>query len=851
MKYYGYSVKEVLTGQFGKNAMEVMRGEKVERSEEEWTVAQKWQWADREILALFLDERFLFRTEIEDDYIAYFYQEREQQCVFLLFINEQKEGPCVIDVAYARELVEKWAAAGYEAKIASCSVVSGWELYVYAPVENFGQFLLVFDTHSCWPSFYKKVAEVSATQDIREYECLFEPTVCLTTGDRKEKQTLDTGIEAVMKFFRDNGPAVVCYQESVCKGLYCRHLTAGNKLIDIRINVRNLIAEIQMADRTAKSEIPCDLGAEGSSRINRVPRLESVRGLSIEQLHGYAVQLTYADDTIRNYYLYSFDTRDIPFSMEAEGFMWSEDVLNSVFVENNGIRFSNGYSVPAHVLFYRSYRQVQAVCSKAKVCTKRLKPLFSLPLHEFKDHFQSKLYWGTPGECYGPAEALLSAEGRRVTDASFLGMWSDKKGWRVCPESTKQIGLLREDGSWFAPPIYEGIENDRDDIAIAKRKAEGETQQFLLTVEGEEISFPYRIDPDCLDGDLCRFNAATEPVEAPLPGYCWDYDDDDVSAGNWGYIDCHGKVVIEPQYVYAKRFDNWFNGEPAAVARLVEGKLYWGAIDKTGREVIPCIYESLYTRWGDAYAYRLHGNNLYGVMTLDGNVLAEPQFSYFEEYDEAHGMLTVGKNESAMGVYSLKQQRMIIPEKYDCVDYGAHIMKCEIQYTIRERSFTYEGEELDFSQYDSVSEQENGLLMTWKDEKCGYITLDGAVVVPNILWSGGDNMLELYRKGYVISGEKNRLGLSTVDGRNIVPEVYDEISVEDSFVIASHNTDTGWNICDTLYTYDGAEMLEGVYRRAKYDERTHRLTVDTPYGTEYFQVLPERDFVSTLTSAGC
>lgn len=156
MKQYRYSVKEVLTEAFGEEALEAMRREKPERSKEAKTIARRWQKEDEEMLGLFMDQRFLLRTEIEDDCLVYFYQEGERQCVFLLFINEQGEDPCILDPAYARELVEKWTAAGYEAKIASYGFASGWGVYVYAPVENFGQTLLVSDTHSCWPCSTKR-----------------------------------------------------------------------------------------------------------------------------------------------------------------------------------------------------------------------------------------------------------------------------------------------------------------------------------------------------------------------------------------------------------------------------------------------------------------------------------------------------------------------------------------------------------------------------------------------------------------------------------------------------------------------------------------------------------------------
>ena len=180
---------------------------------------------------------------------------------------------------------------------------------------------------------------------------------------------------------------------------------------------------------------------------------------------------------------------------------------------------------------------------------------------------------------------------------------------------------------------------------------------------------------------------------------------------------------------------------------------------------------------------------------------------------------------------------MIIPAEYDCIDYDDHIISCEIKYTAKERYFNYAAEELDFSQYDSVSEYE-GLLRTWKDQKCGFIELDGTVVIPNILQGGlSSDCLMLYRKGYVISGEYQKLGVSTLDGRIVVPEEYTEIAARDNFIIASNRISGNWCICDTLYAYDGTPILSGPYRKMLYHSDSQQLTAETPYGIEHFQVI--------------
>ena len=223
-------------------------------------------------------------------------------------------------------------------------------------------------------------------------------------------------------------------------------------------------------------------------------------------------------------------------------------------------------------------------------------------------------------------------------------------------------------------------------------------------------------------------------------------------------------------------------------------------------------------------------------MDADGNVLAEPQFDYFDSYHAEHRLLTVGDHEDALGVYSLDRQEWIIPVEYDYVSYGEHMISCEIAYTCKDRYFDYSGKELDFSEYESVHEEENGLLWAKKNEKIGYIKTDGTEVVPFILQSSFGADIELYKKGYLITGERKKKGFATVGGREILPEKYSEINVYKDFLIASERNDCNWCIRDTLFDYEGRQLLPGPYRNICFDKDTGEMSARTPFGRECFEL---------------
>lgn len=850
-KHYSYSVKKVLENRFGVDPLSAV--EKKERlrfssAETADILPLCWMHAHNESLFLFTGNRFLLDITPEEDCITYLYQEGETRYALLMFMKRETDRSFELNLNCVANTAKKWVSAGYLPQVLTQTVCinfneDGSFFFRKQPQPTIttlsklhGKNILLCHAHTCWLGYFQKLILLSAKSDIREYECLFSPEVVLTTGTGSAKKTVGSGILSVKRFFTSNHPVrtvLIKYKEC---NIHRRALLAGNKEVNITVNTINLISEVNFQNYNGKT-IPDGIALLPNHTLTElIPALQYVRPLSISQIHGYAVQMTYADGSLRNYYLKMFDSPQIPEQIQINGYIFEPETLAGVTADSNGIRFPNGFTVASHLLYHHSHRQIcPRITEKtvARVNGKRLVSKYILPPSEFKSHRSVQFFRGENGECFGPASAMLDADGKRTTDATFYSMEWQSCAYRISMEPTGKYGYLLKDGSWLAPPVYTSAKSMSSGCTSVTRNVDGKATTFLLTADGKEVPFPHIIDVNdfCFGIELAPFNAVTEQVFAPPPGYYMDYDG--VRAGKWGFVNRDGDIVVQPQYVYAIGF---YNGETrSVVAKFVDSKLCWGAIDKNGKEVIPCIYESLYTRWGDAFAFRRFGEEYYGVMDADGNVLSEPQFDYFESYDKEHRLLAVGDHEDTLGVYSLDHRKMILPIEFDCISFDTYFISCEISYTGKERYFDYSGKEIEYSEYESVSEI-NGLLRTRKNGKFGYMKPDGAVVIPNILVGGRvwDNDLELYQKGYFVTGKRNQYGFSSIGGREILPPRYSELSIYDDFLIASERTDANWTIRDTLFDYNGTPLLPGCYRNMSFDKKRNVLHAGTPFGTEHF-----------------
>ena len=162
----------------------------------------------------------------------------------------------------------------------------------------------------------------------------------------------------------------------------------------------------------------------------------------------------------------------------------------------------------------------------------------------------------------------------------------------------------------------------------------------------------------------------------------------DFPPGLWGYIDTAGKEIIKPQYIYATDFQNgtalvckgkWellpgkikYNSQhpEEETARYGSKEELWGLLDKTGKEIIPCIYAELHTSADGKYviAEREAGaKNSSLVMDIDGKVIFEPEGQTLLSYEQ-DGLVTVCRGEypgeELIGLFDLKAGKWL----FDCI----------------------------------------------------------------------------------------------------------------------------------------------------------------------------------------
>lgn len=825
MKYYSYSVKDKLIAYFGEeNTIAAMRHIKrnEDRHAKDW-IPLAWQYADQESLGYFLSysQDFLMDTILADDYIVYLTAFGDKNRVFILFMFTQQQAPFRLDTEYAREITEYWGEKyGCETVIiGSCVGVSAglrfssssqpaYQRRLYTVSTLNGKAILTELLKPCWPFFIKKFVSVAKTNNLQEYECLFEPGVRITRGENNKEEVLNTGIIAIKDFIEKYGPAKHIYKREKNADYYVQGITVGNYWIDFYVNGHNLISEINIKILETNEDMILSETAQEDfcSLVSKVPAIQSVRTLNVAQIHGYGIQLCYADGTVRNYYLKSFETRNIPEQCVIDGYSFTKEILQTVRTDkDNSVQFDNGYVIKAHILYYRSYRQVEikqkdAVLYENEKC--RIRLLYQSPLVQFHGWRVFRVYWGNPDEYFGPAYALLDKKGNRTSDVSYYHKDSgdDKvQATVVCVEPSVKYGILKDDGTWVAPPIYTDIVDEiTEGVIKATRPSDGKC--CILTPNGKEVVFGYPIETEWFENGRCQFTTGRWEGEEPDKGGYWEYEDMD--PGNWGFIDTEGQIVIKPQYVYVTGFHEGKENN-CIVAKMVSGKLKWGVINREGIEVVPCKYPFVFSPRNDVIIYQEKKDGPFGLMEFDGTVIIEPQFGYIEKYNRDKRLVVAGKNEYSLGIYSMDLHMFIIPEKYDCVFFETEMITCEPSGSDEEVYYDYSGKEI---------------MNPVKQE----IDFNGTGAFT--------------KRGLHLIGEEKQQGLVDEKGRVILKPEYTFITIQGDFIKATTNNDTNWSVRDYLFDMDGNPVLKGIYRNLLFDDNKEYISVETPSGEQFLRI---------------
>ena len=213
----------------------------------------------------------------------------------------------------------------------------------------------------------------------------------------------------------------------------------------------------------------------------------------------------------------------------------------------------------------------------------------------------------------------------------------------------------------------------------------------------------------------------------------------------------------------------------------------------------------------------------------------EPRYEAIYEYDAKHGIIAFFEN-GLVGIARISDGEVIIPNKYGYIGFEDGYIECEKEYWDDTDSmcdyYDYAGNLLPSESYKHSWKCDGGY-GSWRKQKCGAVDENNNVIVPFIFEDSSH--INYYQRGYIVTGAKGKFGLTTRDGKIMLPERYREIIIKDDFIIASYKNDTNWSIISELYLLDGTPVFTDTYRKVYIDG--DKLTRETPLGLEHYRIV--------------
>ena len=252
--------------------------------------------------------------------------------------------------------------------------------------------------------------------------------------------------------------------------------------------------------------------------------------------------------------------------------------------------------------------------------------------------------------------------------------------------------------------------------------------------------------------------------------------------GKWGAIDKSGKVVIP--FLYAHMFGMFEFNERGIAKVKVESNIpdRYGFIDRTGKVVIPLIYEEagkLFTE--GCIPMKLNGD--WGFIDSIGQTIIP--FIYLDANNFSEGMASVQK-ETDPGVYKFgfidKAGQTTVPFIYDETFYFSHgmakVMNLKKGLSPRFGFINKAGETVIPLIYYEIDYFNDGMTRVMNrndkfEKKYGFINIDGKVIVPVKYDDIGKNF---YENSWVMVSLKGKLGGVDRTGKIIIPIQYDKLT---------------------------------------------------------------------------
>ena len=436
---------------------------------------------------------------------------------------------------------------------------------------------------------------------------------------------------------------------------------------------------------------------------------------------------------------------------------------------------------------------------------------------------------------YNGISTFATRDGKRLTSLDFDYTDSFHEGLACVGLAGRGYGFIDETGELVIPTIYENADGFKNGRATVKRDG----KRYYIDKSGKEIEIAADLDRKYQGvGELCEGFCRVSTLKLGFMDLAYHSDYSEI-AGTWGYVDESGNEVIPPQYIYAndfedgiaiickgewtidKKWDNEYN-----TGRYWTEEELWGAIDKTGKEVIPCIFDEIkyFNDTSEVFMAHCGGwkTGKWGVISRTGEWLVDPIFEDIA-YDYKDGLFAFYQDDKwgddvPLGVYDLNQRKVIFePQFFDVSfrDDGYLEVEAYDEKLGRriEKIIDLDGNEAFPSIYSSIYGWREPYEVVIRDEngsRHGLIDKEGNVLLPckyDVPWDGIS-----YEKRRLIIPQDGKQAVIDFDDNVIIPAKYYEIHGLDDILLTVRDGEKD-NYKEGLITHNGTVVVPPKYHR--------------------------------------
>lgn len=592
-----------------------------------------------------------------------------------------------------------------------------------------------------------------------------------------------------------------------------------------------------------------------------IPQMIDVRPLSPVMTERFAVICRYDNGECRKYVLPIDVACENDEVVSFDEHVFTDKIWSSALVVatrepqypgypqcGQGIRFVNGYSISTLTCYEdgKPYSEPvlcnEQLFSDEQVCVNKLWEWAVNSIYESGEPGVLKVLISGFAFNYDGISTFITIDGRRLTSLNFDYTSTFSEGLAQVGIRGYGYGFVDRDMKIVIPMQYDdalGFVNGR-----AKVKKNGEWMQIDQC--GNEMANKFFCAENRYE-EICEFceglcRVSTLKLEQIDLAYHSDYD-----PGIWGFINEDEQEVIAPQYIYAFDFEEglaivakgeWtrdpkWDNKNNSDKYWTEQEL-WGAIDKTGHEIIPCIFDEIKTFADTNDVFMAHyggwDNGKWGVIDRKGEWVAEPTFDDFG-YEYRDGLITFYASDKwdddvPLGIYDLKQKRVLFEPQFFDVDFcddgwiNVEVFDETLDRRV-EKLIDRTGKERFKSEYTSIYTWKIPYEVMIRDEngaRHGLIDTDGNVILPckfDVAWNGIS-----HEKRLMIVKEAGRQGLRDFEGNEVIPADYYELHGLHRPLLTTRVGEKD-NYKEGLISYDGKTVIPAEYERIYWLSNSH------------------------------